>query len=122
MNVMCVNGTMYFEDHISETKLAEKFVLLLFDMPIVYFSLRNKLNPRQRLQTYFGYAFESYCTSLSPAQQEETDAEVPGWSGDVDTNIQWCNVVKTKLGDTRMVIGGEVDCIKGKYRSKVSSI
>jgi RAT1-interacting protein len=26
MNVMCVNGTMYFEDHISETKLAEKFI------------------------------------------------------------------------------------------------
>jgi RAT1-interacting protein len=100
----------------------KSYIFFAVDMPIVYFSLRNNLDPRRRLQTYFGYAFESYCTSLYPAQQEETDAEVPGWSGDVDTNIQWCSVVKTKLGDTRMVIGGEVDCIKGKYRSKVSSI
>ena len=26
MNVMCVHGTMYFEEHITEAKLAEKFV------------------------------------------------------------------------------------------------
>ena len=31
----------------------------------------------------------------------------------MDTNVQWCSVVKTKLGDTRMVIGGEVDCVRG---------
>ena len=31
----------------------------------------------------------------------------------MDTNVQWCSVVKTKLGDTRIVIGGEVDCVRG---------
>ena len=38
-----------------------------------------------------------------------------GWGGDVDTNVQWCSVVKTKLGNHRMVIGGEVDCVRGEH-------
>lgn len=71
--------------------------------------------PRQRTQTYYGYAFESYCTSDSPTRAPESapkDAP-PGWSGDVDTNVQWCSVVRTKLGDTRLILGGEVDCVRG---------
>lgn len=70
---------------------------------------------RQRTQTYYGYAFESYCTSDSPTRAPESapkDAP-PGWSGDVDTNVQWCSVVRTKLGDTRLILGGEVDCVRG---------
>ncbi|KAJ6584715.1 hypothetical protein B0H19DRAFT_926375 [Mycena capillaripes] len=31
-----------------------------------------------------------------------------GWGGDIDTNVQWCSVVRTKLGETRLVIGGEL--------------
>jgi RAT1-interacting protein len=73
------------------------------------------MEPRHRLQSYHGYAFESYCTSPLPLRQHDEDTEVPGWGGDVDTNIQWCCVVKTKLGDTRMVLGGEVDCVRGNY-------
>ena len=67
---------------------------------------RENLSPHHRLQTYFGYSFESFCTARTP------DAK-PEWGGDVDTNIQWCSVVKTKLGNTRLVIGGEVDCVRG---------
>ena len=70
------------------------------------------MEERHRLQSYFGYAFESYCTSSTPLRQESHHTH-PGWGGDVDTNVQWCCVVKTKLGDTRMVIGGEVDCVRG---------
>lgn len=33
----------------------------------------------------------------------------------MNTNEQWCSVVKTKLGDTRVFIGGEVDCVRGRY-------
>lgn len=85
------------------------------------------MGARQRIQTYYGYAFESWCTSdtppssLQPGTHEHAspshpggDVSPPGWGGDVDTNVQWCSVVKTKLGDTRMVIGGEVDCVKGE--------
>ena len=67
--------------------------------------------PRQRLQTYYGYAFESYSTSDAPTRP--ISAPPNGWGGDVNTNVQWCSVVRTKLGDTRIVIGGEVDCVKG---------
>ena len=76
------------------------------------------MDERQRRQTYYGYAFESYCTSSTPGGRRrkgegEGYRDNPGWSGDVDTNVQWCCVVKTKLGDTRIVMGGEVDCVRG---------
>lgn len=99
---MCVDGTMYFEEHLSDAKLKEK----------------NDIEPRRRLQSYYGYSFESYCTSSTPAGHEHNtsgSSSAVGWGSDVDTNVQWCSVVKTKLGDTRIVIGGEVDCVRGKY-------
>lgn len=89
LNMMHKNGTLYFEEFISDSRLKEK----------------DDMKPHQRVQTYYGYAFESWCTASRP------DA-LSGWGGDVDTSIQWCRVVKTKLGDTRIVIGGEVDCVR----------
>lgn len=73
------------------------------------------MEPRHRSQTYYGYAFESYCTSETPScSKPKTVVNIPvGWGGDVNTNVQWCSVVRTKLGDKRMIIGGEVDCVKG---------
>jgi len=91
LNVMCVNGTLYFEEYVSDAKILEK----------------ENMEPYHRQQCYYGYSFESFCTAGSPHAK-------PGWGGDVDTNVQWCCVVKTKLGDTRLVIGGEVDCVRGK--------
>jgi len=88
---MCVNGTLYLEEHITDAKLSEK----------------ENLTPHHRLQSCYGYSFESFCTAGTPHAK-------PGWGDDVDTNIQWCSVVKTKLGNTRLVIGGEVDCVRGK--------
>jgi hypothetical protein len=91
------------------------------------------MSPHHRLQTYYGYAFESWCTSDIPepkpagqhtlpsnANSQPSTATPPtppppqGWGGDVDTNVQWCSVVKTKLGGTRIVLGGEVDCVRGQ--------
>lgn len=73
---------------------------------------RSDLTPHHRLQTYYGYSFEAWCTSSRPYQPETLPGHPSGWSGDVDTNVQWCSVVKSKLGDTRIVIGGEVDCAR----------
>jgi RAT1-interacting protein len=59
---------------------------------------------------YYGYSFESWSTA-------DLDAPpVPGlqWGGDVNTNEQWCVVAKTRLGTERLVIGGEVDCVRGE--------
>ena len=72
------------------------------------------MNPRQRQQTYYGYSFESYCTSSVAHPETDPDRLPNGWGGDVYTNVQWCSVVKTKLGDHRLVIGGEVDCVRGE--------
>jgi hypothetical protein len=75
---------------------------------------RNNVQPHHLMQMYYGYAFESYCTWPTPTRPPLSMSDpAPGWSGDVDTHVQWCNVMRTKLGDIRMVIGGEVDCIKG---------
>lgn len=76
------------------------------------------MNDWQRSQMYYGYAFESYCTSEIPntrgPRSNPNPEDPPGWGGDVNTNVQWCSVVRTKLGDTRMIIGGEVDCVRGE--------
>jgi len=61
--------------------------------------------------TYYGYAFESWCT----APEKPSPDRRPAWGGDVDTAVQWCTVVKTKLADTRLVLGGEVDCVRGAF-------
>ncbi|PPQ81014.1 hypothetical protein CVT25_014522 [Psilocybe cyanescens] len=108
LNVMLVNGTLYLEEHLTEDRLREK----------------NNMDARQRSQTYYGYAFESYCTSETPPG-EASAGNIPGaplgWGGDVDTHIQWCSVVRTKLGDMRMIMGGEVDCVKGKYTGQTDT-
>ncbi|KAF7327914.1 RAI1 domain-containing protein [Mycena kentingensis (nom. inval.)] len=107
MNVMCVKGVLYLEEHRSDAVLREK----------------NDVAPRQLQQMYYGYAFESYCTSSSPNGPDVPPhaGDPPGWSGDVNTNVQWCSVVRTKLGNTRIVIGGEVDCVRGKYTGKTDT-
>ncbi|KAG9316119.1 RAI1 like PD-XK nuclease-domain-containing protein, partial [Chiua virens] len=105
LNVMRVGGTLYFEEHLSDAKLKAK----------------NELEPRQRRQTYYGYAFETYCTTSTPGHRENSSSHVQGWGGDVNTNVQWCSVVKTKLGDRRIVIGGEVDCVRGKYSGNTAN-
>ena len=80
---------------------------------------------RQRFQMYHGYAFESYCTSEIPntrgPRSNAHPEDPPAWGGDVNTNIQWCSVVRTKLGDTRMIIGGEVDCVRGDVPRSVDA-
>ncbi|KIP04285.1 hypothetical protein PHLGIDRAFT_109789 [Phlebiopsis gigantea 11061_1 CR5-6] len=106
LNVMLVDGTLYFEEHLTETKLQEK----------------EDMTPHHRLQSYYGYSFESYCTSSTPQRKVEDNVSMTiplGWGGDVDTNVQWCAVVKTKLGNQRLVIGGEVDCVRGGTKSLV---
>ena len=81
-----------------------------------YAACRSTLTDHHRLMSYYGYAFESYCTSDSPPSDASAAGArlSTGWGGDVDTNVQWCSVVKTKLGSVRMILGGEVDCVRGQ--------
>ncbi|TFY53787.1 hypothetical protein EVJ58_g9248 [Rhodofomes roseus] len=106
MNVMDVGGTLYFEEHLSDAKLRDK----------------EDMAPHHRLQSYYGYSFEAWSTSSRPGVCERMEGHPEGWGGDVDTNVQWCCVVKTKLGDTRLVIGGEVDCAREKFTGKTNDL
>lgn len=68
---------------------------------------KQEADPRLKRFGYYGYSFESYtCHS-----QRDLNPRNDPWDGDVNTNVQWCSVVKTKLGDLRLVIGGEVDAV-----------
>ncbi|KAL7281998.1 hypothetical protein ACG7TL_003465 [Trametes sanguinea] len=82
---------------------------------------KEDLPPKQRVQTYYGYSFESWCTSSRPGVPERIEGHPVGWGGDVDTNVQWCSVIKTKLGDNRLVIGGEVDCVRGRFDGRTDT-
>lgn len=83
-------------------------------------TFREAVAPRHRRFMYYGYAFESFSTWHEPLLLKEQHAErdrVRSWGGDVDTNVQYCSVVKTKIDAERMIIGGEVDCCRGKLSS-----
>ena len=90
---------------------SESSLVCAFKLP----PCRENLASRQRQQTYYGYSFESWCTSSRPGIPERILGHPIGWGGDVDTNVQWCSVIKTKLGENRLVIGGEVDCVRGQF-------
>ncbi|KAJ9480410.1 Decapping nuclease RAI1 [Pseudozyma hubeiensis] len=108
LNAMMLDGTLYLEEYTSTSAMAEK--------------QKKEDDPKMLRMGYYGYSFESYCTVDTEEQTREPfrpilrkDSPVPhpaGWSGDVNTNVQWCQVVKTKLGNNRLVIGGEVDAVQ----------
>lgn len=108
LNAMMLDGTLYLEEYASASAMLEK--------------QKKEDDPKMKRMGYYGYSFESYCTVDNEAQTHEPFhptprkdsalADPPGWSGDVNTNVQWCQVVKTKLGDNRLVIGGEVDAVE----------
>ena len=116
INVMQLNGVLYFEQHLTDAQLEAKSLLpdssrLNTSTNNNRSSSRNNLEPRFRQWTYYGYAFESWCTST----ERPSPGRRPSWGGDVDTAVQWCAVVKTKLASTRLVLGGEVDCVRGAF-------
>lgn len=103
LNAMLLDNTLYLEEYTSPTARADK---------------QRKDDDAKMLRLgYYGYAFESYCTvddeAGTRAPFRGTTSRGPaGWSGDVNTNVQWCQVVRTKLGAHRLVLGGEVDAVE----------
>ncbi|XP_038971556.1 NAD-capped RNA hydrolase DXO1-like isoform X1 [Phoenix dactylifera] len=55
-----------------------------------------------RRRCYWGYAFENLATENS----REIDADGKG----IDANVEFCSVIKTKLGAHRIIMGAEMDC------------
>ena len=50
----------------------------------------------QKLQSYFGYRFEALCT---------------GHDGAIDANDEYVGLFNCKLGDHRLVVAAEIDCV-----------
>lgn len=95
LNIMLIDGTLYIEEHLSPAAQRAK-------------RAEEEADPRRKLWGYYGYSFESYCTT---SKRDFGPGDDP-WDGNVNTNVQWCNVVKTRLGASeRIIIGGEVDCV-----------
>ncbi|RKP14123.1 RAI1 like PD-XK nuclease-domain-containing protein [Piptocephalis cylindrospora] len=67
---------------------------------------------------YWGYRFEGYSTIPVPPDQldrgQEEDTRVRKWKDDyvVDTHQEYCSVFASRLGQTRLLMGAEVDCGK----------
>lgn len=101
---MLVGGLLFLEEHASEQRLREMSELqrpVLWDsLTDVAFQLSSRdMSPQHRLMSYYGYSFESYCTKSRPQNDDPEVSDSPvGWGGDVNTNVQHCHVVKTKLG------------------------
>jgi len=55
-------------------------------------------NPR----CYWGFAFEN----LAAENSREMDGDGKG----IDANVEFCSIIKTKLGAHRIIMGAEMDC------------
>ncbi|KAI8059289.1 hypothetical protein BC940DRAFT_328364 [Gongronella butleri] len=73
---------------------------------------------RQQMMCYWGYRFETLSTvSTPPSELAKDDPELTSRLHDsANTNIQYCVLVKTKLGSSSLIMGAEVDCIRGKKK------
>ncbi|WFD30352.1 decapping endonuclease targeting mRNA [Malassezia sp. CBS 17886] len=112
LNVMMVHGNARRADEqLGDTLIIEE------TPPTVQEHAMQESKPKSRDQvrnTYYGYNFESFCTTDSPSAH--TDARATGhpigWGSAVDTNVQWCHIMKSRLGNARILMGGEVDCVE----------
>lgn len=52
------------------------------------------------LRCYWGYSFENLATENSFSED----------GGGIDANVEFCSVIKTKLGAHRIIMGAEMDC------------
>jgi RAT1-interacting protein len=77
------------------------------------FASRRPSNRVHALAMFAGYKFEEIST-LEKTWDESTRDEIERRNENVVDNIQqYCSVVKTQLGSSTLIIGGEVDCLWG---------
>ncbi|WVW79529.1 hypothetical protein I302_101498 [Kwoniella bestiolae CBS 10118] len=98
MTAIALDGSVYVELH---------------DPPEVRAKRRNQQASWAK-QSYMGYSYESFSTVSGEPNQEISEDAPEGWGGDVNTNVQWCNVVRSAIGDIPLCLGGEVDCVKAE--------
>ncbi|WVQ73673.1 hypothetical protein IAR50_003253 [Cryptococcus sp. DSM 104548] len=96
MTAFALDGSVYLE---------------LYDPPEAR-ATKKKSEASWARQAYMGYSYESWSTRTGNSDNYGED--VPHhWAGDVNTNVQWANVVRSAIGNIPFCIAGEVDCVKG---------
>jgi RAT1-interacting protein len=75
-------------------------------------SKQRHMNERDKLMCYWGYKFESAATINQPWSQTSREEIETRLKRPVNNIEQYCSVVKTGIGNLRIVLGGEVDCVK----------
>lgn len=64
-----------------------------------------------RQRTYWGYYFEQVATT-DPNEGASEDSRI------VDANVEYCAVIRTKLGAHRIIMGAEMDCYENSRDGK----
>lgn len=67
---------------------------------------------------YWGYRFETLSTISQPPDQVQKEELKKRTGESANTNIQYCVVVKTKLGNNSIIMGAEVDCCRGIFEDQ----
>lgn len=98
MNAMMVGDTLYLEEYVSPSQKEEKS--------------KQQQDSRLKKFGYYGYSFESWTC-------HEAEHPKDPWDGNVNTNIQWCSIIKTKLDNIRCILAGEVDAVDVKTKSPI---
>ncbi|RDX44686.1 hypothetical protein OH76DRAFT_1359108 [Lentinus brumalis] len=106
LNAMLIGGTLYLEEHVPDSRVPEM----------------ENIPAKQRKLMYDGFAFEAWSTSSQPGVPERLEGHPVGWGGDVNTNIQWAAVAETRLGDHRLLISGEIDCVRRRFEGKPGAL
>ncbi|ORY86848.1 RAI1 like PD-XK nuclease-domain-containing protein [Protomyces lactucae-debilis] len=97
MNATVLDGTIYIEEHITDESRLEK--------------KKREGDARQRLMSYWGYKYEALAT-LSKPYDACSRAEIESRDKvQVNTNVQYVSIVRTRLGQCSLLLGGEVDCV-----------
>ncbi|KAF2720582.1 putative Dhp1-interacting protein Din1 [Polychaeton citri CBS 116435] len=98
MNATCYQGAIYIEENLEHRDNGKPH--------------RTQKNDQAMFQ-YWGYKFESLATLPRPWSDCSRE-EIESRDDEACDNIaEYCSVVRTSIGVSNLVIGGEVDCVLG---------
>ncbi|KAI4127831.1 MAG: hypothetical protein LQ338_003011 [Usnochroma carphineum] len=106
------NGSLQADEYFKGTIfIEENHAYKLQSRQAQHSQVSNPGAASQNLMSYWGYKFETL--SLLPAPWAETSRDYIEGREDlvVNNKAQYCSVVKTGIGKSRLILGGEVDAI-----------
>ncbi|KAK2743116.1 decapping endonuclease targeting mRNA [Onygenales sp. PD_40] len=102
MNATCYQGTIFIEEN-NEYKNAQKQTQRNQRMPYGA--------PSQDMMSFWGYKFETISLLDEPWDATSRDKIEARDDQVVNNKAQYCSVVRTGIGGSKLVIGGEVDAV-----------